>query len=361
LADLVQSWTENLSSAKNDSDFNSMWNLTVEDNLPKLNYPEFEAGTSLATRKAFGSTLDAFAKQLPHLVGGSADLEPSNYTGNFADNYGDFLKDNPSGRNFAFGVREFPMAALMNGMSLHGGVIPFGGTFLVFADYSRPALRLGAIQKVRAIHEFTHDSFFVGEDGPTHQPIEHAMALRTIPNFNVFRPADAKETAVCFELAVRSKDTPSAMLLTRQGVPVLDVSISDVRNSVAKGGYVVMDCEGDPELVFIATGSEVSLAMETARNMKDKNIRVVSIPCWELFFEQDEAYRSSIIPERGCMKISMEAGTTFGWDRFVGPAGLAIGIDHFGASAPGKDLAEAFGFTPEKVEQKIRNHLELLL
>lgn len=361
LAELVHGWSENLASAKNDSEFNSLWNLAVEDNLPKFIYPEFEAGNSIATRKAFGFTLDKFAEQLPHLVGGSADLEPSNYTGNFAKTYGDFLKDNPSGRNFAFGVREFPMAALMNGMTLHGGIIPFGGTFLVFADYSRPALRLGAIQNARTIHEFTHDSFFVGEDGPTHQPIEHAMALRVIPNFKVFRPADAKETAVCFELAVRETEAPSAMLLTRQGVPVLDLDMSEVSSGVAKGGYIVMDCEGNPELVFIATGSEVSLAMETAGNMNDKNIRVVSLPCWELFFEQDKAYRDSVIPERGCMKISMEAGTTLGWEKFIGPAGLAIGIDHFGASAPNKDLAEAFGFTSKHVEQKIRDHLEKLL
>ncbi len=357
----VKNWNALLASAKENAEFDSLWRLTVEDKIPELVYPEFESGSNLATRKAFGATLDTFADQLPHLIGGSADLEPSNYTGNFAKTYGDFLKDNPAGRNFAFGVREFPMAAMMNGMSLHGGVIPFGGTFLVFADYERPALRLGAIQDVRAIHEFTHDSFFVGEDGPTHQPIEHAMALRVIPNFNVFRPGDAKETAACFELALRMKETPSAMLLTRQGVPVLEAEFDAVKEDVSKGGYIVQDCEGDPELVFIATGSEVSLAMETAKQMSDKKIRVVSLTCWELFFHQDEEYRRSIIPEKGCMKISMEAGTTMGWERFVGPAGLSIGIDHFGASAPGKDLAEEFGFTADQVEQKIRNHLADLL
>jgi len=357
----VKNWNALLASAKENAEFDSLWRLTVEDKIPELVYPEFESGSNLATRKAFGATLDTFADQLPHLIGGSADLEPSNSTGNFAKTYGDFLKDNPAGRNFAFGVREFPMAAMMNGMSLHGGVIPFGGTFLVFADYERPALRLGAIQDVRAIHEFTHDSFFVGEDGPTHQPIEHAMALRVIPNFNVFRPGDAKETAACFELALRMKETPSAMLLTRQGVPVLEAEFDAVKEGVSKGGYIVQDCEGDPELVFIATGSEVSLAMETAKQMSDKKIRVVSLTCWELFFHQDEEYRRSIIPEKGCMKISMEAGTTMGWERFVGPAGLSIGIDHFGASAPGKDLAEEFGFTADQVEQKIRNHLADLL
>jgi len=322
-----------------------------------LNYPQFEAGSSVATRKAFGSTLDEFAKQLPHLVGGSADLEPSNYTGNFAQTYGDFLKENPGGRNFAFGVREFPMAAIMNGLSLHGGVIPFGGTFLVFADYSRPALRLGAIQKIRAIHEFTHDSFYVGEDGPTHQPIEHAMALRTIPDFYVFRPADAKETVACFEKSLHLS-APSALLLTRQGVPVSNHSMDIIKTGIEKGGYIYRDCNGQPELIFIATGSEVSLAMSTAKRMEDIRIRIVSLPCWKLFMQQPQEYKQAVIPPQGSVKVSMEAGTTFGWERFVGDHGLSIGIDHFGASAPGNILAEKFGFTPEKVEAKIRAHLK---
>ncbi len=351
-------WKSALAELKKDDSFTNLWKLTIKDELPELTYPEFEVGASIATRKAFGTTLDEFAKQLPHLVGGSADLEPSNYTGNFANTYGDFLKDNPIGRNFAFGVREFPMAALMNGMSLHGSVIPFGGTFLVFSDYSRPALRLGALQKVRVMHEFTHDSFYVGEDGPTHQPIEHAMALRTIPNFYVFRPGDAKETIACFEKALQLKEAPSALLLTRQGVPVSDKFIDEIISGVNKGGYIYKDSEGQPELVFIATGSELSLAIATAERMNDKKIRIVSLPCWEIFMEQTQDYRDEVIPLRGCMKISMEAGITLGWERFVGPAGLTIGIDHFGASAPNKDLAEEFGFTPEQIEQKIRNHLK---
>ena len=361
LKEKVSDWTSTLTTSRSDKKVDALWIMSVEDELPSLNFPEFENGSSLATRKAFGATLDSFAKQLPHLVGGSADLEPSNYTGNFAKTYGDFLKDDHTGRNFAFGVREFPMASMMNGMSLHGGVIPFGGTFLVFADYSRPALRLGAIQHVRAIHEFTHDSFFVGEDGPTHQPIEHAMALRAIPNFYVFRPGDAKETAACFEKTLQLKNAPSALLLTRQGVPVSDRSMVEIKAGVNKGGYIYHDCEGSPELVFIATGSEVSLSMSTAELMDDKKIRVVSLPCWEIFMEQSQEYRDEVIPQRGCMKISLEAGTTFGWDKFIGPAGLVIGIDHFGASAPGKDLAQEFGFTPDQVEEKIRNHLSALL
>ena len=321
--------------------------------MPETTYPNFNGGESLATRKAFGATLDKFAKDLPNLIGGSADLEPSNYTGNFAKTYLDFSVADQSGRNIPFGVREFPMAGMMNGMALHGGIIPFGGTFLVFADYERPALRLGAIQKVRVIHEFTHDSFFVGEDGPTHQPIEHAMALRTIPDLNVFRPADAKETAVCFRLAMENKNSPSALLLTRQGVPVLDQDYKDLEANVRKGAYIVKDCDNSPELIFIATGSEVSLAIDTAELMSDKKIRIISMPCMEIFNKQSDDYKNKLIPKRGCLKITIEAGITAGWEKYSGLNGLAIGLDHYGASAPGKDLANEFGFTAEKVEEKI--------
>ena len=360
LSTSVSEWHDGVADACKDGDFKSLWDATVRDQIGEIEFPEFEAGASLATRKAFGTTLDKFAEQVPSIVGGSADLEPSNYTGNFANTYGDFTKEDRGGRNLAFGVREFPMAAAMNGMALHGGVIPFGGTFLVFADYERPALRLAAIQHCRVIHEFTHDSFWVGEDGPTHQPIEHAMALRAIPNFNVFRPADAKETAACFRLAMDQKETPSALLLTRQGVKVLDQSMDETLDGVSKGGYAVLDCE-NPELVFLATGSEVGLAMDVATSMTDKNIRVVSMPCWEIFETQSDEYKKSLIPDRGAMKISMEAGITLGWSKYAGPNGLSIGINHFGASAPGKDLAEEFGFTADQVEQKIRNHLADLL
>ena len=360
LSTSVSEWHDGVADACKDGDFKSLWGATVRDQIGEIEFPEFEAGASLATRKAFGATLDKFAEQVPSIVGGSADLEPSNYTGNFANAYGDFTKEDRSGRNLAFGVREFPMAAAMNGMALHGGVIPFGGTFLVFADYERPALRLAAIQHCRVIHEFTHDSFWVGEDGPTHQPIEHAMALRAIPNFNVFRPADAKETVACFRLAMDQKETPSALLLTRQGVKVLDQSMDETVDGVSKGAYAVLDCE-NPELVFLATGSEVGLAMVVATSMTDKNIRVVSMPCWEIFETQSDEYKKSLIPDRGAMKISMEAGITLGWSKYAGPNGLSIGINHFGASAPGKDLAEEFGFTADQVEQKIRNHLADLL
>ena len=360
LKEKVNNWNGSVTKSCNDESFKSLWDKTINNQLEGIDFPEFEKGTSLATRKAFGVTLDAFAKQIPSLVGGSADLEPSNYTGNFAKTYGDFSKDNRSGRNLAFGVREFPMAAAMNGIALHGGLIPFGGTFLVFADYERPALRLAAIQNCRVLHEFTHDSFWVGEDGPTHQPIEHAMALRAIPNLNVFRPADAQETAACFKMSIEQKKSPNALLLTRQGVKVLDQSMEKTVEGVSKGAYDVTNCD-NPDLILLATGSEVGLAMEVVELMQDKKIRVVSMPCWEIFEKQSEDYKNSLIPKRGSMKISIEAGITMGWDKYIGSNGLSIGLDHYGASAPGKDLAEEFGFTATKVEAKIREHLKKLL
>jgi len=361
LTDNLKLWNEKKRELASKKEIRSLISLCIDDKLPDLDYPTFIAGESLATRKAFGATLDQFAQYLPNLIGGSADLEPSNYTGNFAKIYSDFTSKNQSGRNIPFGVREFPMASMMNGMALHGGIIPFGGTFLVFADYERPALRLGAIQGARVIHEFTHDSFFVGEDGPTHQPVEHAMSLRMIPNFNVFRPADAKETAICFRLAMEIKNTPSAMLLTRQGIPIIDKEYDVLEKNVRKGGYIVQDCENDPELIFIATGSEVSLAINTANLMTDKKIRIISMPCMEIFDKQPEEYKNSLMSMRGCIKVTMEAGITHGWEKYSGINGLSIGLDHYGASAPGKDLANEFGFTPKKVEQKIREHLQNLL
>ena len=358
LNEIIHRNSKMIDDSLNNKEFTSLWNSIFKEDLNQLSMPHFESGSSLATRKAFGVTLDKFAEQTSLLVGGSADLEPSNYTTNFAKKYGDFSKDNRSARNLAYGVREFPMAAAMNGMALHGGVIPFGGTFLVFADYERPALRLGSIQKCRVLHEFTHDSFWVGEDGPTHQPIEHAMSLRAIPNFNVFRPADAKETAACFKLAMEQRETPSALLLTRQGVPVLEKNINEIFEGVKKGAYIIED-HNSPELIFLATGSEVSLALEVSKLM-DRKIRVVSMPCWEFFENQDQGYKESIIPQRGSMKISFEAGITQGWEKFIGPNGLSIGIDHFGLSAPGKDLAIEFGFTAPSIVKKINDHLKKL-
>ena len=361
LIDVSTDWDAQLKKLRKGLVFDKQWTQIVENKISDLELPVFNEGDSLATRKAFGITLEKFAEQMPNLVGGSADLEPSNYTGGFAKTYNDFQKDNRTGRNIAFGVREFPMATILNGMALHGGMIPFGGTFLVFSDYARPALRSAAMQEIRVIHEFSHDSFYVGEDGPTHQPVEHIMALRTIPNYNVFRPADPKETAMCFKLAIESNETPSALLLTRQNVPVLSLSYKKIETGVRKGAYIISDCEGTPEIVLIGTGSEVALAMEVADILKEKRVRVISMPSWELFEKQSKKYKENLIPPRGCIKVSLEAGITMGWERYVGPNGLMIGLDTYGLSAPYKELADRFGFIPQKVVSKINKHLKKLL
>lgn len=354
----IKYWKKSVNSENEIPEVKKLWDFCTKNKLPKLVLPGFKTGENLATRKAFGVTLDKIAEQIPILVGGSADLEPSNYTGNFAETYGDYQAGNRTGRNIAFGVREFPMATIMNGIALHGGLIPFGGTFLVFSDYERPALRLAALQKLRVIHEFTHDSFYVGEDGPTHQPVEHIMALRAIPDFQVFRPAEAKETVAVFELALKSRQVPSALLLTRQGVPVLDLSMNAIKIGVSRGAYTVHDCDGSPELVLLATGSEVSLALAVARKMQDKLVRVVSMPCWERFDQQPLEYQRNLIPSnRNALIISIEAGITLGWEKYVGFNGFSIGLNQFGASAPAKELARYFGFTPDQVEKKIRDFL----
>ena len=286
-------------------------------------------------------------------MGGSADLEPSNMTGPFAKKVSDFQAGHPQGRNFAFGVREFPMSAMANGMALHGGVIPFDATFLTFSDYSRPAMRLGAIQKVRVIHEFTHDSFYLGEDGPTHQPVEHVMSLRLIPNFYVMRPADAVETEFMMRKALTLK-APSALCLSRQKLPLLALPRTTMAQA-ERGAYVVAAAD-DPELILIATGSEVHLALATAKLLTDRRVRVVSMPCWDLFAEQPTQYRDSVLDPRCTRRVSLEAGVTLGWQRWVGDRGLMIGLDHFGDSAPAKDLEKEYGFVPENVVARIREH-----
>ncbi|MDA9594601.1 transketolase [bacterium] len=362
LITLENEWSDTHKKFSKNSELKNIIASTISEKIiSEFDTPDFSAGEVLATRKAFGAVLDSIADDLPQLVGGSADLEPSNYTGNFAEKFGDFTKINQSGRNIPFGVREFPMAAMMNGMALHGGLIPFGGTFLVFADYERPALRLAAIQKIRVIHELTHDSFYVGEDGPTHQPVEQIMSLRAIPDFCVYRPADAKETASCMKLALKNDSMPSALILTRQGVPIIEGSQNQVDDNVTKGAYTLLDCSGSPEIVILASGSEVSLAIEVANKLNDKKIRVVSMPCWELFDMQPKEYKEKLIPKRGSLKVSIEAGVTQGWEKYIGRYGLSIGINHFGSSAPAADLAEKFGFTCDKVIEKINESLGSLL
>jgi len=304
-----------------------------------------EPGDQMSTRAASGKVINSIAGDVPGLVGGSADLAPSNNT--FIDGEAEFQVGSRSGRNFRFGVREHAMGAAVNGMTVHGGLRAYGGTFLVFNDYMRPATRLAALMEAPSIFVYTHDSFFLGEDGPTHQPIEHVASLRAMPNMWVIRPASASETAEAWEMALGRADGPTCLILTRQGLPEFE----RVAGSAHKGGYVVRDGK---DAVLAATGSEVSLALEAAGILAERgtDLRVVSLPCWEAFFGQDDAYRAGVLGE-GLPVASLEAGTTFGWGGIVGSDGLAIGIDRFGASAPAGTLAEKFGFTPDQVASRI--------
>ncbi len=354
LREASKQWRASLSDRLKDPAFKSRWDSYYGPNdWTKLKPVAWPSGSGVATRNAFGDVLKQWATDIPNLMGGSADLEPSNMTGPFAKAVGDFQATSPKGRNLAFGVREFPMSAITNGMALHGGVIPFDATFLSFADYSRPALRLGAIQKVRVIHEFTHDSFYLGEDGPTHQPVEHTMSLRLIPDFFVMRPADANETQIMMQEALKLSQ-PSAICLSRQKLPVLDSSESAV-SDCRIGAWVVVD-HPTPDLVIFATGSEVSLALAAAKNLPEYKTKVVSVPCWELLFKQDKLFLDKIMTQACTRRVSIEAGSTLGWQRFTGMNGLNIGLDTYGASAPMEHLAEEYGFTPAKVASTISKH-----
>ena len=306
----------------------------------------------LATRKASELALGAINPQLPETIGGSADLTGSNNTKTKDQN--PLTRNDYSGRYIYYGIREFGMAAAMNGMALHGGVIPYGGTFLIFSDYARPAIRLSALQQIRVVHVMTHDSIGLGEDGPTHQPIEQLAGLRAIPNLDVYRPADAVETAECWELALRKQDGPSLLALTRQNLPPLRMKVLD-ENLCARGAYRLRRAIKGRRVVLLATGSEVALAMEVAEALEDHAIGsdVVSMPCWERFETQDDAYRADLLPQ-GVLTVSIEAGSTFGWERY---ASLNIGLDRFGASAPAEDLFERFGFTVEAIVPRILDAL----
>jgi transketolase len=320
----------------------------------KVQWPAFKAGDKIATRKASQSCLQAIIAQAPWVVGGSADLAGSNGTETKKPL---FRKESfESAQTFAFGVREHGMAAICNGMALHGGVLPYCATFLVFHDYMRPSVRLACLMGAPVIYVYTHDSVFLGEDGPTHQPIEHLAALRTIPGMRTFRPSDATETAIGWQLALSRKDGPTALVLTRQNLPVFDRTALAPAEGALKGGYILVDAD-EPEVVLIATGSEVALALDAAKALAPMQVRVVSMPCVELFLQQDAVYRTFLLPP-GVSRVSIEAGTTFGWERIVGDHGLCIGIDRFGASAPDKVLAEKFGFTAQAVAERVRAHFE---
>jgi transketolase len=304
----------------------------------------------VATRKASELALEAINADLPDTIGGSADLTGSNNTKTKGQK--PLTKEDYSGRYIYYGIREFGMAAAMNGMALHGGVIPYGGTFLVFSDYCRPAIRLSALQGVRAVYVMTHDSIGLGEDGPTHQPVEHLTSLRLIPNLAVYRPADAVETAECWALALERRDGPSLLALTRQNLPQLRTEAGE--NLCARGAYRLRPAGAKRQVVLIATGSEVEVALAAAQALEGQGIGadVVSMPCWSLFDSQVEAYRADLLPD-DVLKVSIEAGTTLGWERYIGPRGLAIGLDRFGASAPAEDLFKRFGFTSEAIVPRI--------
>ena len=307
----------------------------------------------MATRDASGKAMNAIAGPVQALVGGSADLAPSTKTTLTA--YGDIGLGSDGGRNLHFGVREHGMGAIVNGMALHGGIIPYGSTFLIFSDYMRASIRLAALMNVHSIFVFTHDSIGLGEDGPTHQPIEHLMSLRAIPNLSLIRPGDANETAEAWRIAIQ-RQRPIAMALTRQKLPVLDAQRYPIREGVAKGAYVLAEAEGGkPQVVLIATGSEVPLALAAREELAKQKIaaRVVSMPCWELFDEQTADYRKQVLPA-GVPKLAIEAGATLGWCRYVGENGDVIGLDRFGASAPGNVAMEKLGFNVANVVERAR-------
>jgi len=355
----VEAWNTRLEKCLKDSVFSKNWSNSVGLSIPKdVQWPSYDSGEVLATRKVWGAVVEELAMKNTYLVGGSADLEPSNVTAGFAKMVGDFSKDNPGGMNFPYGVREFPMGVINNGIAQHGGLRVFGATFFVFADYERPAIRLRALQGLPVVSEFTHDSIYVGEDGPTHQPIEHIMSYRAIPNLLVLRPADANEAVVATKIAFEQKENPSLVLLTRQGLPVLDRNVYPPSNNIEKGGYVLLDNK-NPDILIFATGSEVSLALEVVDMMKDSNIKVVNLACWELFEKQGDSYKQKVLScQKNTLLVSIEAGITDGWQKFTGRNGLNIGINSFGESAPGKVVAEHFGLTAKSITEKINSRMK---
>lgn len=310
----------------------------------------------ISTREAGGEVLQKLSMQLPQLVGGSADLGPSNKT--VMKTCGYYSKDDRTGRNIHFGVREHAMGKALNGIALHGGFIPFGGTFLVFADFMRPAVRMAALMGLRSIFVFTHDSIAVGEDGPTHQPVEHAMSLRIIPNLCVIRPADALETAMAWQTACLNQHKPTALLLSRQKLPVLHKYAAVIHDNAGKGAYLLDAGQGEAKAVIIATGSEVHLALEAQAKLAEEGIcvSVVSMPSWDMFEMQSEEYKKSVLPE-GLPKVAVEAGVTLGWSRYTGSEDNVIGINKFGASAPGGTVMKEYGFTAENVAAKVKSLL----
>jgi transketolase len=335
------------------------WGLAFSNQLPDdwdVDIPVFSADKKIATRNASGETLNAIAKHIPTMIGGDADLAGSTKT--LIKGSANTGRNQTDARNIRFGVREHGMGGIVNGLALHGGIIrPYSATFLTFSDYMRGAIRLGALMGAQTAYIFTHDSIGLGEDGPTHQPVEHIMSLRAMPALKVFRPADANETAACWRTAMMSEG-PVALLFTRQSLPVLE-NDELVHTGVPHGAYTLADCEGTPQVILMATGSEVHIAHEAYKRMIGEGIKVrlVSMPCWELFEEQDPTYKESVLPKAVKARVSIEAGATLGWQKYVGLDGIAIGVERFGASAPYEKIYEEYGLTPERVVEAAKSLL----
>jgi transketolase len=317
--------------------------------------PRFPADTPVATRDASGAVLGAVSPRLPHLVGGDADLAPSTKT--LVKSAGSFLRSTPAGRHLHFGVREHAMGSIANGIAYHGGLLVFCSTFFAFSDYMRPAVRLAALSELPIVYVWTHDSIGLGEDGPTHQPVEHLAALRAMPNLVVIRPADAAETVVAWQVALARRHGPTALVLTRQKVPVFDRAVCAPAEGLRRGAYVLADAQGAlPDIVLIGTGSEVQLVLAAQSSLARDGIRarVVSMPSWELFQAESPDYQEAVLPGTVSPRLAVEAGATFGWERWVGTAGAVVGVDRFGASAPGEVVMKEFGFTVERVVARAR-------
>nr|WP_244987051.1 transketolase [Oceanobacillus caeni] len=355
-------WNELLSSYKEKyPELAKELEFVLNDKLPdgwEKSLPVYETGSSLASRASSGEVLNAISKSVPHFFGGSADLAGSNKT--YMNDEKDFSRNNYSGRNIWFGVREHAMGAALNGMALHGGLKVYGGTFFVFSDYLRPSIRLASIMNTPVTYVFTHDSIAVGEDGPTHEPIEQLASLRAMPGLSVIRPADGNEVQAAWRLALESTDRPTALVLSRQNLPTLKGTKEAAYEGVKKGAYIVSKAENEtPDALLLATGSEVSLAVEAQKVLKGKDIdvSVVSMPSWDRFNEQDEAYKNEVIPPQVKNRVSIEMASPLGWHKYVGDNGIVLAIDKFGASAPGEKVIEEYGFTVENVVK----HVEALV
>jgi len=324
-----------------------------EKKIPVFKPGDGKEGT-MATRQASGKVINSIAGTVTTLIGGAADLAPSTDTN--MKEYASFTADNPGGRNFHFGIREHAMGGVLNGMALTKGITPFGATFLIFSEYMRPPIRLAAIMKIRPIYIYTHDSIGLGEDGTTHQPVEQLVSLRSIPNLTVIRPADANETAQAWKVTLQHTDGPVALILTRQGIPILDPARYGAGTELEKGAYILSEAKGDPQLILIATGSEVELVLKAQTILQEEGIhaRVVSMPSWELFEKQDDAYKEKIFPRHLKRRLAVEAGSPLGWHKYVTDEGDVLGLAHFGASAPGGALFKEFGFTPENVVKRAK-------